>query len=57
MLPNRESGPQNQPRANVAISVLAGVARSMGGLMALGMEPVFVAASIFSLLVVKLSHA
>ena len=37
-LPNRESGPQNQPRANVAVSVLAGKAASMGGILVLGLE-------------------
>src|SRR3972149_4094370 len=30
-LPNRESGPQNQPRVNVAISVTVGAAASIGG--------------------------
>jgi len=32
MLPNRESGPQNQPKANVAVSVLVGAAASIGGI-------------------------
>ncbi|HUX76326.1 MAG TPA: hypothetical protein VMY40_06765 [Anaerolineae bacterium] len=36
MLPNRESGPQNQLSANVAVSVLAGAAASMGGIAARG---------------------
>jgi hypothetical protein len=31
MLPNWESDSQNQPRPNVAVSVLAGAAASMGG--------------------------
>ena len=31
MLPNRESGPQNQPKAKVAVSILAGMCLSMGG--------------------------
>ena len=30
-LPNRESGPQNQPSAKVAVSVFSGAARSMSG--------------------------
>jgi hypothetical protein len=33
MLPNRESGPQNQPNANVAVSVLAGADTSIGGIV------------------------
>ena len=40
-LPNRESGPQNHPRANVAVSILAGKAASMGGIVVLGLELVF----------------
>jgi hypothetical protein len=32
MLPNWASGPQNQPRANVAVSVLVGAMVSMGGI-------------------------
>ena len=32
MLPNWESAPQNQPRANVAIVVLDGAAASIGGI-------------------------
>jgi hypothetical protein len=39
-LPNRESGPQNQPTAKVATSVFAGAAASMGGLVAFGIERV-----------------
>jgi hypothetical protein len=31
ILPNRESGPQNQPSANVAVSVLSDAELSMGG--------------------------
>jgi len=31
MSPNRASGPQNHPRENVAVSVIAGAARSIGG--------------------------
>lgn len=33
-LPNRESGPQNQPRAKVAVSVTAGRDASIGGIAA-----------------------
>jgi hypothetical protein len=36
MLPNRESGPQNQPNANVAVSVSVGAEASVGGIVALG---------------------
>src|SRR4030042_367045 len=32
MLPNRESGPQNQPSAKVAVSILAGAEASIGGI-------------------------
>ena len=32
MLPNRESGPQNQPMAKVAVSVTAGLSLSSGGI-------------------------
>ena len=32
-LPNRESGPQNQPKANVAVFICAGAAASMGGMV------------------------
>jgi hypothetical protein len=32
ILPNRESGPQNQPKAKVAVSVWAGAAASIGGM-------------------------
>ena len=35
-LPNRESGPQNQPRANVAVSVSTGAAASIGGIVCFG---------------------
>jgi len=35
MLPNRESGPQNQPRAKVAVSVMAGATASIGGILLL----------------------
>jgi hypothetical protein len=31
-LPNRESGPQNQPLAKVAVRVVAGASASMGGI-------------------------
>jgi hypothetical protein len=55
ILPNQESGPQNQPSANVAISVLAGAARSIGGLMPLGIEPIFAVASMFSLVVYSIT--
>jgi len=33
MLPNRESGPQNQPKEKVAVSVLAGIISSIGGIL------------------------
>ena len=33
-LPNRESGPQNQPKAKVAVSVTPGRDRSIGGIAA-----------------------
>src|SRR3990172_5198776 len=33
-LPNRESGPQNQPKAKVAVSVPPGRDRSIGGIAA-----------------------
>ena len=32
-LPNRESGPQNQPKANVAVSVTDGLFVSIGGIV------------------------
>ena len=35
MLPNWASGPQNQPSANVAVSVWVGAAASRGGIAAL----------------------
>jgi hypothetical protein len=41
MLPNRESGPQNQPRANVAVSVVTGAASSTGEI-ALSFKLVFI---------------
>ena len=41
MLPNRESGPQNQPRAKVAVSVLTGAAASMGGIILVGVAVLF----------------
>jgi len=41
MLPNWESGPQNQPKAKVAVWILAGADLSMGGTNPLGF--VFVA--------------
>jgi hypothetical protein len=47
MLPNRESGPQNQPRANVAVSVLVGTEASMGGIAALETGLVFVRVTVF----------
>jgi len=34
-LPNRESGPQNQPRAKVAVSIVGGTYVSIGGISAL----------------------
>ena len=38
ILPNRESGPQNQPKAKVAVSVLIGTEVSIGGTVALGVK-------------------
>jgi len=35
MLPNWESGPQNQPKAKVAVLVPSGTAASMGGIIPL----------------------
>ena len=32
ILPNRESGPQNQPSANVAVSVFTGALKSISGI-------------------------
>jgi hypothetical protein len=32
ILPNRESGPQNQPKAKVAVSVLTGLLASIDGI-------------------------
>ncbi len=58
ILPNRESGPQNQPSANVAVSVFNGAEASMGGIPMLGIEFVFVMAMIsLSFVVFILSHA
>jgi hypothetical protein len=37
--PNWASEPQNHPKAKVAVSILAGAARSMGGLATFGTEP------------------
>jgi hypothetical protein len=48
MLPNRESGPQNQPNAKVAVSVLVGAAASMGGIAVRGTASV-ISVSIFLL--------
>jgi len=36
MLPNRESGPQNQPKAKVTVSILVGREASIGGIVTLG---------------------
>jgi len=47
ILPNRESGPQNQPSANVAVSVWVGAEASMGDIVALGTELVFVGVIVF----------
>lgn len=33
ILPNRESGPQNQPSAKVAFSILVGIVASIGGIL------------------------
>jgi hypothetical protein len=41
-LPNRESAPQNQPKAKVAVSILAGVDASMGGIDRLRISLLFV---------------
>jgi hypothetical protein len=45
-LPNRESGPQNQPKAKVAVSILAGADASMGGIDRLRISPLFVRSTI-----------
>jgi hypothetical protein len=42
MLPNWESGPQNQPRAKVAVSKVLGAAVSIGGTMTSKVELVVV---------------
>jgi len=58
ILPNRESGPQNQPSANVAASVFDGAEASMDGIPMLGIEFVFVMAMIsLSFVAFILSHA
>jgi hypothetical protein len=36
ILPNRESGPQNQPKAKVAVFISVGVEASILGIVALG---------------------
>ena len=36
MLPNRESGPQNQPKAKVAVSISVGTEASIAGIVTLG---------------------
>ena len=46
ILPNRESGPQNQPSAKVAVSVFKGGEASIGGIPILGIEFVLVIARI-----------
>jgi len=46
MLPNRESGPQNQPNANVAVFVSVGAAASMGGIVALMVVGVIIFSSL-----------
>jgi hypothetical protein len=46
-IPNWESGPQNHPKAKVAVSVLAGTRRSIGGFPALR-DASFSAISIFA---------
>jgi len=48
MLPNRESGPQNQPRAKVAVSVTAGTCWSRGGMAFVTAEVVPAVAISFS---------
>jgi len=49
MIPYRASGPQNHPRAKVAVSVLAGAAASSGGAGS-GAESSFLTKSMGSLL-------
>jgi len=49
-LPNRESGPQNQPSANVAVIVSVGAAASMGGISC-----VIVAGDIFDIMLAPFS--
>ena len=57
-LPNRESGPQNQPRAKVAVSVLVGAERSIGGIATLASMPLWVMSILLvSLLELKNSAA
>lgn len=48
ILPKRESGPQNQPRAKVAISVVAGAAASIGGFVVRSEDTVFISIIILS---------
>jgi hypothetical protein len=55
MSPNWASGPQNQPSANVAVSVLAVAAASIGGTAA-GIEP-FVRISVEDMFMILLSLA
>jgi hypothetical protein len=40
-LPNRESGPQNQPIAKVAVFVLVGALASMGGISVAVLAPIW----------------
>jgi hypothetical protein len=42
MLPNRASGPQNQPKAKVAVSISVGAAWSNGGMEMLTIGSMFI---------------
>ena len=51
MLPKRESGPQNQPNAKVAVSVTIGAEASISGMPSMGKDPLsFIVTVIASLL-------
>jgi len=58
ILPNRESGPQNHPRAKVAVSVLSGPDMSTGGFAGCTAD-IFLGVGIFfgSFAVFKVSQA
>jgi hypothetical protein len=52
MLPNRESGPQNQPKAKVAVSVIPGAVAPIGGIRCPAADFSFVSAIVALLSVV-----